>query len=94
MAKKVNPIDELANVRAHIKALKLQEATLAEACENKYGLGTHEATKATATIYESERNTVAWKAIATKLKATARMIKANTTSKTSVIVRINAKLAS
>ena len=94
MAKKTNPIDELAQVRAHIKALKLSEKALADAVEQTYGLGTHEGVKATATVYESERTTTAWKAIAIKLKASARLISANSETKQSTIVRCTAKLAS
>jgi len=93
MARRKNIVDELAEIRAHIKALKVDEKALAVRCEDKLGLGTHEGDKAVATVYESERNTVNWRAIAEKLKASAALIRKNTKTSTTTIVRITAKLA-
>lgn len=94
MAKRKNIIDELAEIRAHIKALKADEKALAERTIDKLGVGTHEGTKATGTVYESDRATVNWRAIAEKLKATDAMIRKHTKHTSSTIVRITAKLAS
>jgi hypothetical protein len=94
MAKRKNIIDELAELRAHIKALKADEKALAERAIDKLGVGTHEGTKATGTVYESDRNTVNWRAIAEKLKASAALIRKNTKTSTTTVVRITAKLAS
>jgi len=94
MAKRKNPIDELAELRQFIKDLKTQEKTLADKIENKLGFGTHEGSKATATVFESERNTVAWKEIAMKLGAKPAQIKRATKTTVSTVVRITPKLAS
>lgn len=93
MAKRKNAIDELAELRAFIKDLKTKESTLADKVEGEYGFGTHEGTKATATVFESERNTVAWKDLAMKLGAKPAQIKRATKTTVSTVVRITPKLA-
>ncbi len=93
MAKRITPIDQLAEIRAHIKHLKTEEKKLSDKCIDKYGIGSHEAVKADCTIFESERNTTAWKDLAIKLKATARQISAHTTTKITTTVRTLPKLA-
>lgn len=94
MAKRKNIIDELAELRFHIKRLKGDEKTLAGRAIDKLGVGTHEGTKATGTVYESDRNTVDWRAIAEKLKATEAMIRKHTKKTSSTIIRVTPKLAS
>ena len=93
MAKRKNIIDELAELRHHIKHLKGDEKTLAGRAIDKLGVGTHEGTRATGTVYESERDTVNWKAIAEKLKATPAMIRKHTKHSSSTIIRVTPKLA-
>ena len=93
MAKRINPIDQLAEIRAHIKHLKKEEKTLSDKCIDKYGIGSHEAVKANATIFESERNSTDWKSLCVKLKATARQIASHTSTKITTTVRTLPKLA-
>jgi hypothetical protein len=94
MAKRKTLIDELAELRHHIKTLKGDEKALAGRTIKALGIGTHEGTKATGTVYESERNTVDWRAIAEKLKATDAMIRKHTKQTSSTIIRVTPKLAS
>jgi hypothetical protein len=94
MAKRKNIVDELAELRYHIKRLKADEKVLAGRAIDKLGIGTHDGTKAVGTVYESDRGTVNWKLIAEKLKATDAMIRKHTKHTTTTIIRVTAKLAS
>ena len=93
-AKKKTLIDELAELRHFIKTLKGDEKALADRTIKALGIGTHEGAKATATVYESERDTVDWKGLAMKLGAKPAQIKRATRTTESTIVRITPKLAS
>lgn len=92
-ARKKTLIDELAEIRHLIKALKGDEKALAGRTIKALGVGTHEGLKASATVYESTRETVDWKAIALKLGAKPAQIKRATRTTESTIVRITPKLA-
>lgn len=94
MAKRKNLIDELAELRAHIKALKGDEKALAGRAIEALGVGTHEGLKATGTVYESSRDTVDWKGLALKLGAKPAQIKRATRTTDTTAIRITPKLAS
>lgn len=93
MAKKKTLIDELAELRHHIKTLKGDEKALAGKAIKALGIGTHEGLKATGTVYESERDTVDWKGLALKLGAKPGQIKRATRTTESTIIRVTPKLA-
>jgi hypothetical protein len=92
MAKRKTLIDELAELRHHIKTLKGDEKALAGRTIKALGVGTHEGLKASATVYESSRDTVDWKALALRLGAKPAQIKRATRTTESTIVRITPKL--
>lgn len=82
--------DQLGNLQAEIEAMRAQERELKDALIDE-GLGTYEGDLYDATVFESDRPTTAWKAIATKLGASAQMIAGNTKRSIITSVRCTAK---
>ncbi len=83
-------VDQLGNLQAEIAALQTQEKSLKDELKAE-GVGVIEGDLYNATVYDSERKTTAWKAIATKLGATAQMIAGNTTKSITTSVKIAAR---
>jgi hypothetical protein len=92
--KKKTLLLELAELRLFIKTLKGDEKALASRTIEALGIGTHEEPKVTGTVYESVRETVAWKELALKLGAKPAQIKRATRITESLVIRCTPKLAS
>ncbi len=82
--------DQLGNLQAEIEAMQKQERELKDSLIDE-GLGTYEGDLYDATVYESDRKTVAWKRVAEKLGATAQMIAGNTKRSVTTSVKCTAK---
>ena len=82
--------DQLGNLQAEIEAMQKQERELKDSLIDE-GLGTYEGDLYDATVYESDRKTVAWKRVAEKLGATAQMIAGNTKRSITTSVKCTAK---
>lgn len=83
-------VDQLGNLQAEIAALQTQEKSLKDELKAE-GVGVIEGDLYDATVYDSERKTVAWKKIAEKLGATVQMIAGNTKATITTSVKITAR---
>ncbi len=82
-------VDELGELRAALQPLLKVQKSL-EADIKASGQSEINGQKYRATVSLSERATVAWKAIATKLKASKQMIVGNTTHSSVTTLRVTA----
>jgi D-serine deaminase-like pyridoxal phosphate-dependent protein len=82
--------DQLGTLQAEILALQSQEKELKEEFKLE-GVGAYEGDLYDVTVYDSERKNTAWRAIATKLGATAQMIAGNTTKSITTSVKCVAR---
>jgi hypothetical protein len=80
-------IDQLGNLQAEIAALQTQEKSLKDDIKAE-GVGTFEGDLYDATVFDSERKTVAWQKIAKKLGATVQMIAGNTKFSVTTSVKV------
>jgi len=80
-------IDQLGTLQAEIAALQSQEKSLKDELKAE-GVGTFEGDLYDATVFDSERKTVAWQKIAKKLGATVQMIAGNTKFSITTSVKI------
>ena len=83
-------VDRIGELRAKIAALQEQAAAVEDNLK-LYGTGEYEGVKFRATVKDSERTTVAWKAIAEKLEASRQLVTAHSTTKACTTLRVTAR---
>lgn len=88
MSNAMNLADQLGTIQAAIADLKKQEAALKGAILES---GTLEGDLFKATVVEAERSTVNWKAVAQKLEPSHQLVRAHTSRKDVVSIRVTAK---
>lgn len=84
-------VDQLGALRAEIADLQA-EAKRIETVLKESGAGTYEGADYRATVSIATRATVAWKAIAEKLGASAQMIRGNTKHAEVTTLKVTARL--
>ena len=83
------PVDRLGELKAQIKTLQ-DEAKAIEASMKADGSDRFEGAFFAASVSHSERTTVDWKAIAEKLEPSRQLVRAHTSTKPVVTVRVSA----
>ena len=82
-------VDRLGELRAELKTLKNEAATI-EAFLKREGAGRYDGDLFCATVTESQRTTVDWKAVAAKLEPSRQLVSAHTSTTDVITLRLSA----